>query len=94
MQMDVARVQQLAEQQRVLMLELEHSLGGDPGPLDEGRLRRMREKLIRNRVLANHVLELIARLQERLVQPTDDEYGADGTASGVDAAGRLLRTSV
>jgi hypothetical protein len=94
MRMDVARVEALALRHQTLLRDIEERIAARGGVPDPETLRDVRHKLIRNRVLAAHVLQLTGQLQAQLAPGDAEGYGADGAARSGSGAGRLVRTSV
>lgn len=95
--LDLPRVAELTRHQQELLDELGGSLP-EPGEvrdgLDGALVDEVRGKLLRNRVVAAHVLDFASRLQARLGQEEADGYAQDGRATADGAVGRLIRTSV
>ncbi len=96
-QLDLPRVADLTLRQQALLDKLGGALpeaGGGPDAPDASLVDDVRRKLLRNRVVAAHVLDFAAQLQGRLGREDADGYAADGQATGVGATGQLIRTSV
>lgn len=95
--LDLPRVAELTRHQQDLLDELGGALPepGETGDgLDGSLVNEVRRKLLRNRVVAAHVLDFASRLQARLGRDEADGYAHDGRATADGAVGRLIRTSV
>jgi len=93
--LDLPRVAELTRQQQELLDELGGSLP-EPGSdgMDGSLVGDVRRKLLRNRVVAAHVLDFASQLQQRLGHKEADGYAPDGRATADGSVGRLIRTSV
>ena len=96
-QLALPRVPDFPRRQQALLDKLGGRLpepGGGQGTPDGILVDEVRRKLLRNRVVAAHVLDFAAQLQGRLGREDADGYAADGQATDVGATGQLIRTSV
>ena len=88
--LDLAQVEEQTREQERLMGRLQSivsSTGGEPGTaggIDRELVAEVRQKLLRNRVIAVHVLDFSAQLAARITEQDVEGYAPDGQARNQD----------
>ena len=91
---DLPQVEACTRTQQRLLERLAPHLEGERRDVSTELLTAVRRKLLRNQVMAGHVLDFTTRLQAHISRSDDEGYDAEGQSRQGAAAGRMLRTSV
>ena len=92
--LDLPQVEAHTRKQQRLLKRLGPFLDDERPEVPADLVVAVRHKLLRNQVMAAHVLDFTNRMHAHISRPDEDGYDAEGHARQGESAGRMLRTSV